>query len=155
WRSRRNRRPRRRTPRGLARSGSVRRRRPATRRAGPRNDPVMSSWSVGCRSPARRYPFAACRFRGWRDPRGIGIIGLRSAAVLHARARFAVSGQRTATRTGSVGGREMKYHEYSPHSILQDTVKCFWIHEATYASETNQDIAPDGCVELIFNFGSP
>lgn len=49
----------------------------------------------------------------------------------------------------------MKYHEYKPHVTLQDTVKCFWIHEAAYASETRQDIAPDGCVELIFNFGSP
>ena len=49
----------------------------------------------------------------------------------------------------------MKYHEYRPHSILQDTVKCFWIHETTYPSETKQDITPDGCVELIFNFGSP
>jgi AraC-like DNA-binding protein len=49
----------------------------------------------------------------------------------------------------------VKYHEYSPHAILQDTVKCFWIHEATYASRAEQDITPDGCVELIFNFGSP
>lgn len=49
----------------------------------------------------------------------------------------------------------MKYHEYNPHAILQDTVKCFWIHEAAYPSETEQDIAPDGCVELIFNFGNP
>jgi AraC-like DNA-binding protein len=49
----------------------------------------------------------------------------------------------------------MKYHEYSPHPALRDTVKCFWIHEATYPSETTQDITPDGCVELIFNFGSP
>ena len=49
----------------------------------------------------------------------------------------------------------MKYHEYRPHSILQDTVKCFWIHEATYSAEDVQDITPDGCVELIFNFGNP
>src|SRR5262245_20963113 len=49
----------------------------------------------------------------------------------------------------------MKYHEYNPHQLLEDTVKCFWIHEATYASESKQDITPDGCVELIFNFGSP
>jgi AraC-like DNA-binding protein len=47
------------------------------------------------------------------------------------------------------------YHEYIPHAILQDTVKCFWIHEGTYPSESKQDITPDGCVELIFNFGSP
>jgi len=49
----------------------------------------------------------------------------------------------------------VKYHEYSPHAILQDIVKCLWIHEGSYPSETPQDITPDGCVELIFNFGSP
>lgn len=49
----------------------------------------------------------------------------------------------------------MRYHEYRPHAILQDTVKCFWIHEATHAAETQQEITPDGCVELIFNFGDP
>lgn len=49
----------------------------------------------------------------------------------------------------------VKYHEYDAHEILADTVKCFWIHEATYRSETAQDIDPDGCVELIFNFGDP
>jgi AraC-like DNA-binding protein len=49
----------------------------------------------------------------------------------------------------------VRYHEYNPHEILRDTVKCFWIHEASYPSETSQDIPPDGCVELIFNFGSP
>jgi len=49
----------------------------------------------------------------------------------------------------------LKYHEYSPHSILTGTVKCFWIHEATYSAGSVQDITPDGCVELIFNFGSP
>jgi AraC-like DNA-binding protein len=49
----------------------------------------------------------------------------------------------------------VKYHEYKPHSILQDNVKCFWIHEGAYSAENIQDITPDGCVELIFNFGSP
>src|SRR5262249_52704809 len=49
----------------------------------------------------------------------------------------------------------MKYREYEPHSILQDSVKCFWVHDSEGSSETEQDIVPDGCVELIFNFGSP
>jgi AraC-like DNA-binding protein len=49
----------------------------------------------------------------------------------------------------------VKYHEYRPHSVLQDLVKCFWIHEATYSADAVQAITPDGCVELIFNFGSP
>jgi AraC-like DNA-binding protein len=47
------------------------------------------------------------------------------------------------------------YHEFRPHSILQGTVKCLWVHEGTYAAENVQAITPDGCVELIFNFGSP
>jgi AraC-like DNA-binding protein len=49
----------------------------------------------------------------------------------------------------------VQYHEYRPHAILEDTVKCFWTHEATYSADMVQDITPDGCVELIFNFGSP
>lgn len=49
----------------------------------------------------------------------------------------------------------MKYRELRPHSILEETVKCFWTHEADYSASTVQDIPPDGCVELIFNFGSP
>jgi AraC-like DNA-binding protein len=69
--------------------------------------------------------------------------GGRRAVVLGRRGRFVCRGQ------------TVKYHEYNPHTILQETVKCFWIHEAAYPSETEQDITPDGCVELIFNFGSP
>jgi AraC-like DNA-binding protein len=49
----------------------------------------------------------------------------------------------------------VKYHEYKPHLILEDTVKCFWIHEGRYSADTTQEITPDGAVELIFNFGSP
>jgi AraC-like DNA-binding protein len=49
----------------------------------------------------------------------------------------------------------VKYCEYRPHAILQDTVKCLWIHEGTYSADQIQAITPDGCVELIFNFGSP
>ena len=49
----------------------------------------------------------------------------------------------------------MKYQEYPPHSILKDIVKCFWILEADHPSESIQEVVPDGCVELIFNFGSP
>ncbi len=49
----------------------------------------------------------------------------------------------------------MKYQERKPHPILEDTVRCFWTHEGTYSADTIQSITPDGCVELIFNFGSP
>ena len=51
-------------------------------------------------------------------------------------------------------GRHVKYGEYNPHEVLQDTVKCFWIHEGSYPNDSKLDITPDRCVELIFNFGS-
>src|SRR5262245_3334184 len=54
-----------------------------------------------------------------------------------------------------IGVCSVMYHEYQPHPVLQDTVKCFWTHEATYSADQLQPITPDGCVELIFNFGSP
>jgi AraC-like DNA-binding protein len=50
---------------------------------------------------------------------------------------------------------KVKYHEYIPHPLLRDLVKCFWVHEGSYVADQVQDITPDGCVELIFNFGSP
>jgi AraC-like DNA-binding protein len=49
----------------------------------------------------------------------------------------------------------VQYHESRPPSILHESVKCFWTHEATYSADEVQEITPDGCVELIFNFGSP
>jgi AraC-like DNA-binding protein len=47
------------------------------------------------------------------------------------------------------------YREQLPHCTLQDFVKCFWISEMSYEPGSIQDVMPDGCVELIFNFGSP
>lgn len=49
----------------------------------------------------------------------------------------------------------MKYCEHTPHPILAEAVKCFWTHEGEYSADRIQQITPDGCVELIFNFGSP
>jgi AraC-like DNA-binding protein len=49
----------------------------------------------------------------------------------------------------------VKYCEHTPHPILKEAVKCFWTHEASYSPDKIQAITPDGCVELIFNFGSP
>jgi AraC-like DNA-binding protein len=50
---------------------------------------------------------------------------------------------------------KVKYQERKPHPILESTVRCLWTHERTYSADTIQSITPDGCVELIFNFGSP
>jgi len=50
----------------------------------------------------------------------------------------------------------MKYQEHEPHSSLQDYVKCFWILEKEYTPEDpNEEVTPDACIELIFNFGAP
>jgi len=58
-------------------------------------------------------------------------------------------------RSRAPGFDKVHFHERKPHAILEDTVRCFWTHEDTYAADTIQSITPDGCVELIFNFGSP
>jgi hypothetical protein len=49
----------------------------------------------------------------------------------------------------------VQYCEHKPHPILEEAVKCFWTHEGSYSPEQIQPITPDGCIELIFNFGSP
>jgi AraC-like DNA-binding protein len=49
----------------------------------------------------------------------------------------------------------VNYTEHKPHPILEEAVKCFWTHEGTYSPDKIQPITPDGCIELIFNFGSP
>jgi len=49
----------------------------------------------------------------------------------------------------------MKYQEYLPHASLRDYVKCFWILERDYTPEDpNEEVIPDACIELIFNFGA-
>jgi len=48
-----------------------------------------------------------------------------------------------------------KYQEFIPHATLQDSVKRFWILEKEYTAEDEiEEVIPDPCVELIFNFGS-
>lgn len=47
------------------------------------------------------------------------------------------------------------YREFLPHSALQDSVKRFWTLERDYTpANPTDEIVPDACVELIFNFGS-
>src|SRR5262245_49937358 len=48
----------------------------------------------------------------------------------------------------------IKYREFIPHTVLQDYVKRFWILEKDYTAEENiEEVTPDACIELIFNFG--
>src|SRR5262245_54899055 len=48
-----------------------------------------------------------------------------------------------------------KYQEFIPHTTLQDSVKRFWILEKEYTADDQiEEVTPDPCVELIFNFGT-
>ena len=49
----------------------------------------------------------------------------------------------------------MRYQEYYPKPPLRRFIECFWTLESTSTSELTQPerILPDGCVELILNFG--
>lgn len=51
--------------------------------------------------------------------------------------------------------RAVNYREHVPHAALEDFVNCFWSLEMDYEPGGIQDVTPDGCVELIFNFGAP
>jgi len=47
-----------------------------------------------------------------------------------------------------------RYQEFIPHATLQDSVKRFWILEKEYTTDDEiEEVTPDPCVELIFNFG--
>src|SRR5262245_39047815 len=48
-----------------------------------------------------------------------------------------------------------KVREFIPHATLQDSVKRFWILEKEYTTDDDiEEVIPDPCVELIFNFGA-
>jgi AraC-like DNA-binding protein len=88
--------------------------------------------------------------QGTTGPPKIHSLFLERGALLRSEGTDLV---RQSFRRGESGN--VKYQECKPHPVLEDTVRCFWTHEGTYSAETIQSITPDGCVELIFNFGSP
>ena len=50
----------------------------------------------------------------------------------------------------------MTYREFTPDSILQKHVECFWtIQSAPTAVAVANRIYPDGCMDIIFNFADP
>lgn len=49
----------------------------------------------------------------------------------------------------------MRYAERKPSSPLSSFVECFWTLESEAPSPQPERILPDGCVELILNFGAP
>lgn len=48
----------------------------------------------------------------------------------------------------------MRYREIIPQSPLNKHVECFWTLESATPSTQPECILPDGCVELILNFGA-
>lgn len=48
----------------------------------------------------------------------------------------------------------MRYSEIRPQSSLHRFVECFWTLESAQPSTQPERILPDGCVELILNFGA-
>jgi AraC-like DNA-binding protein len=47
----------------------------------------------------------------------------------------------------------MRYREIKPTTRLRSFVECFWTLEGSVNSAAPERILPDGCVELILNFG--
>src|SRR5215470_10531467 len=56
-----------------------------------------------------------------------------------------------------LGSYSMHYRETRPAASLSHFVECFWTLESdgTPQPERAESILPDGCVELVLNFGSP
>src|SRR5690349_8081771 len=50
----------------------------------------------------------------------------------------------------------MKYLEVKPHPYLADYVKCYWFLEKDHVDfrQPAETVLPDGCVDLVFQFGS-
>src|ERR1700752_3801171 len=48
----------------------------------------------------------------------------------------------------------MNYCEVNPQSPLSSFIECFWTLETEVPSTQPERILPDGCVELILNFGA-
>lgn len=49
----------------------------------------------------------------------------------------------------------MRYSEIKPQFPLDGFVECFWTLESDVPATQPERILPDGCVELILNFGAP
>jgi len=47
----------------------------------------------------------------------------------------------------------MRYREIIPQSPLNKHIECFWTLESSVPSTQPERILPDGCIELILNFG--
>lgn len=48
----------------------------------------------------------------------------------------------------------MRYREFHPQSPLKSVIECLWTLESETPSPQPEKILPDGCLELILNFGA-
>ncbi len=51
----------------------------------------------------------------------------------------------------------MRYREFPPNAPLSKVIECFWALESDHAPPQScpEPILPDGCVEVVLNYGSP
>src|SRR4030095_2074847 len=50
----------------------------------------------------------------------------------------------------------MHYREIRPKPPLSDHIECFWVLQGDGQVQSPPErLLPDGCIELIFNFGDP
>jgi AraC-like DNA-binding protein len=49
----------------------------------------------------------------------------------------------------------VRYLEVKPNAALSDYVKCYWYMEHDYVGQSAETIFPDGCIDLMFQFGAP
>jgi AraC-like DNA-binding protein len=47
------------------------------------------------------------------------------------------------------------YQEFKPHPLLETSVECFWVISSNDVASNYRLILPDGCTDIIFNFGEP
>jgi AraC-like DNA-binding protein len=49
----------------------------------------------------------------------------------------------------------MLYQEHLPHVLLQEFIECYWCLQSTDTNAPFHTVYPDGCMDIIFNFGDP
>lgn len=49
----------------------------------------------------------------------------------------------------------MEYKEHPPHFLLRNLIDCYWTMYSSFKVPLVKKIIPDGCVDIILNFGEP
>lgn len=78
---------------------------------------------------------------------------------LHSRVKRQFTGNHLSSIGEIVVGLQllytMFYNEYKPIASLESYIKCIWVLENPLHDETVNVVFPDGCMELIFHYGTP